>query len=143
MHSLVTARGHAVTAPKDTVEIGAIIEAGGEGRLFYGCLAGCQKLACAFETVSKQIEPERGAMLFLEGPAEMGPAHVTSRRHVIEPEVFGVALFEADERRGGSRRGGAVLDRPCVQVGAVTLLPEGWPGRACDPAPGPAGCESP
>ena len=70
--SLVVARGHAVTAPKDTVEIGAIIEAGGQGRLFYGCLGTRQKFACPFKAVSKEIQSERRAMLFLEGPAEMG-----------------------------------------------------------------------
>ena len=66
VRGLVVARGHAVTMPKDTAEIGAIIEAGGRGRVFYGYLGTRQKFACPLKAVSKEIKSERRAMLFLE-----------------------------------------------------------------------------
>ncbi len=107
MLRLIIARGRPVKTPKNAVEVGAIVKPGGEGRLLDGHLGHRQKLAGAFKTVSQEIAPERGAMLFLEDAAEMGRAHVTGDRRMTEAQIFGEALFDADQRGSGSRRGSA------------------------------------
>ena len=80
-----------------------------------------EKFAGPFEAVSKEIQSERRAMLFLEDPTEMGTAHVTGHRQVIQAEVFGEALFETDERRGV---------RDTVWSGPPAPAPSGWNGNA-------------
>ena len=142
MRGLVIARSHPVTTPKDAVEVGAIVKPGGEGRLLDGYLGHRQKLAGAFKTVSQEIAPERGTMLFREDAAEMGRAYVTGHRRMTEAQIFGEALFDAGQRRGGSRRGSArSLSAQALRLGRQSCGREAGRGRRVIPCQGQQGAD--